>query len=228
MKKLFIFGTGVVAEVAHYHFSQDGEYEIKAFVDFRKYIKKKKKFGIDTVAFEKIEKYLPKKDCYGFVALGYKELNAVRKKVYGLLKRKKYKLVSYISKKNSISKNVKIGDNCFILENQIIHPFTSIGNNVTLWSGNIIGHHCKIEDHCFITSGVVVGGNSKIGEGSFIGLNSSIKDGLKIGKNCAILMASAISRNMSNESSSISKISDIFEKENKSMMLIKKKYFNIK
>ena len=130
------------------------------------------------------------------------------------------------SKENIFDEHLHVDDeNLFYVE---VGNDVWIGNNVTLWSGNIIGHHCKIEDHCFITSGVVVGGNSKIGEGSFIGLNSSIKDGLKIGKNCAILMASAISRNMSNESSSISKISDIFEKENKSMMLIKKKYFNIK
>ena len=42
MKKLFIFGTGEIAEVAHYHFSKDSNYKVEAFVDFKKYIKEKK------------------------------------------------------------------------------------------------------------------------------------------------------------------------------------------
>ena len=228
MKKLFIFGTGEIAEAAHYHFSSDSNYKVEAFVDFKKYIKKKKKFGLSVIEFEKVDTLLPKKDYYAFVALGYREINAFRKKIYNLLKRKKYKLASYISKNSNISKNVDIGDNCLILDNQVIHPYTSIGNNVTLWSGNIIGHHCKIENHCFITSNVVVAGNSKIGSSSFIGIKSAIRDGISVGKDCVIFMNSSISKNMPNGSTAIAPMSEIFDKKNPNMKLIRKKYFNIK
>ena len=50
------------------------------------------------------------------------------------------------------------GDNCFILEDNTVQPFVTIGNNVTLWSGNHIGHDSVIEDDCFISSHVVVSG----------------------------------------------------------------------
>ena len=142
-----------------------------------------------------------------------------------MLKKKKYKLASYISKKSHIAKNVKIGDNCFILERQIIQPFTKIGNNVTLWCGNIIGHHCSIKDNCFITSNVVIAGYSSIGKNTFIGIKSAIKDKTKIGKYCAILMNSSIGKNMPDYSSSLSKVSEIYKINNPLIKTIRKKYF---
>ena len=157
-------------------------FRISAFVDYKKFIKKKKKFNLPVIELEKLEKLCPKNQYKGFVAIGYKSLNKERRKAYDILRKKKYELVSYISKDSNIAKNVKIGENCFILENQIIQPYVKIGNNVTLWCGNIIGHHCKIGNNCFITSNVVIAGNSTIGDNTFIGIKTAIKDGVKIGK----------------------------------------------
>lgn len=85
----------------------------------------------------------------------------------------------------------KIGENCFILEDNTIQPFVTIGNNVTLWSGNHIGHHSVISDHCFIASHVVVSGGVEIGERSFIGVNATLRDHIKIGE-CCVIGAGAI------------------------------------
>ena len=227
MKKLFIFGTGAISEIVYFHFSKEKKYKVSAFVDYKKFIKKKEKFGVKVLEFEKIEKLLPKEEYFAFVALGYKQLNLYRKKIFELLKKKKYKFASYVSSQSNIASNVKIGENCLILENQVIHPFSKIGNNVTLWSGNIIGHHCTIENHCFITSNVIISGNSKIGSCSFIGIKSAIKDGTKVGKNCVLMMNSSIAKNMPNDSTAISQMSEIFDKKNKNIQLIKKKYFNL-
>ena len=92
MKKLFIFGTGPIAEVAFHHFKEEKKYEIVAFVEFKKFIKKKKIFNINIVEYEKIEKTLPKQNHYAFVALGYKELNKFRTKIYKDLKKKNISL----------------------------------------------------------------------------------------------------------------------------------------
>ena len=53
-----------------------------------------------------------------------------------------YRLVSYVSSRCSYLSQTPPGDNCFILEDNTIQPFVTIGNNVTLWSGNHIGHDC--------------------------------------------------------------------------------------
>lgn len=51
-----------------------------------------------------------------------------------------------------------IGDNCFIMENNVIQPFAQIGNDVTIWGGSIIGHGSVIKDHCFVAAHVVISG----------------------------------------------------------------------
>ena len=99
-----------------------------------------------------------------FVAMSYAKMNAVRAEKYASMKAAGYRLVSYVSSRCSYLSQTPPGDNCFILEDNTIQPFVTIGNNVTLWSGNHIGHDATIEDHCFITSHVVVSGNVRIGD----------------------------------------------------------------
>jgi len=224
-KKMFIFGTGSISEIAYYYFKNESNYTVNGFVDYKKFIKNKKKFNLPVIEFEKVQKFFPRKDFEAFVAVGYKELNQYRTQIYNVFKKKKYKLASFISANSNIASNVTFGDNCFILENQTIQPYTKIGNNVTLWCGNIIGHHCKIEDNCFITSNVVISGNCKIGNSCFIGIKSAVKDGIKIGSNSVLFMNSTIGKNMKKFSTSVSNLSQIFEINNKNIISIRKKYF---
>ena len=105
-----------------------------------------------------------------------------------------YQLASYISSRASILNSDSIGDNCFILEDNTIQPFATIGNNVTLWSGNHIGHHTVIHDHSFIASHVVVSGGCEIGEQCFIGVNATLRDHITIGDRCVLGAASILLR----------------------------------
>ena len=97
-KKLFIFGTGTIAEIAYYYFSTETNFKICGFVEYKKFIKKKKFNNLPVIALEKVQKFFPNHDYYGFVAIGYRSLNDDRYKVYKLLKKKKYKLASFVSK----------------------------------------------------------------------------------------------------------------------------------
>jgi sugar O-acyltransferase (sialic acid O-acetyltransferase NeuD family) len=172
-KPLVIFGAGDIAQLAHYYFSTDSEYEVVAFTVDAAYITEEKFCNLPVVPFEDIvNRYSP--DTYQvFVALSYSKLNAVRK-------------ASFVSSKATVLNDGRIGENCFILEDNTIQPFATIGNNVTLWSGNHIGHHSIIKDHCFIASHVVVSGGVEIGEQCFIGVNATLRDHIKIGEKCVI------------------------------------------
>ena len=121
-----------------------------------------------------------------FIALSYSKLNEVRKEKYFAAKALGYRLASYISSHATVLNEGRIGDNCFIFEDNTIQPFVTIGNNVTLWSGNHIGHHSTIHDHCFIASHVVISGGVEIGESCFIGVNATLRDHIKVGKQCVI------------------------------------------
>jgi len=186
MKRVIIFGTGDVGQLAHFYFSHDSPYEIAAFTADRNFITDNTLLGLPVIPFEEIEQTYPPGEFNMFVALGYRNVNKLRAEKYNDAKRKGYQLVSYVSTKSVYWGDTEIGDNCFIFENQTIQPFVKIGNNVTMWSGNHIGHHSVIGDHCFIASHVVISGHVTIGPYCFLGVNSTIRDGITIAPECVI------------------------------------------
>lgn len=185
-RKLVIFGSGDIAELAHFYFKTDSEYEVVAFTVDAAYIESSTFGGLPVVAFEEVAERYPPEDHDFFVALSYAKLNAVRKEKFMSAKTLHYRLASFISSHATVLNEGGIGENCFILEDNTIQPFVSIGNNVTLWSGNHIGHHSLIKDHTFIASHVVISGGVEIGEQCFIGVNVTLRDHIKVGDKCVI------------------------------------------
>jgi sugar O-acyltransferase (sialic acid O-acetyltransferase NeuD family) len=185
-KPLVIFGSGDIAQLAHYYFSTDSGYEVIAFTVDASYIKESNFCGLRVVAFEDVIQHYPPESNDFFVALSYSKLNAVRKEKFLAAKEKGYKLASFISSHAAVLNNGQIGENCFILEDNTIQPFVKIGHNVTLWSGNHIGHHSVIRDHTFIASHVVVSGGVEIGEQCFVGVNATLRDHIKVGDRCVV------------------------------------------
>ena len=185
-KRLVIFGFGDIAQLAHYYFSTDSDYEVVAFTLDAEYITETVFCGLPVVPFEAIHQNYSPMEYEFFVALSYSKLNAVRKEKYLAAKSLGYRLASFISSRATVLNMGRIGENCFIFEDNTIQPFVTIGNNVTLWSGNHIGHHSTIHDHCFIASHVVVSGGVEIGEQCFIGVNATLRDHIKIGEKCVI------------------------------------------
>ena len=184
--QIIIFGTGEIAQLAHFYFSSDSEYEVVAFTVDAAYQTESTFCGLPVIVFEELSKHYPPEQYKLFVALSYSKLNAVRKEKYLAVKALGYRMASFISSRATILNDGQVGENCFIFEDNTIQPFVTIGNNVTLWSGNHIGHHSTIEDHCFIASQVVISGGVMIGEQCFVGVNATLRDHIKIGERCVI------------------------------------------
>ena len=192
MRKLVIFGTGPIAELAYYYFTNDSDFEVVAFTVDASFKNSDSFNGLPVISFDEVQyQYSPNKFLF-FVALSYSEGNKLREDKYLAAKNLGYSLVSYVSSHATILNEYQIGDNCFILEDNTIQPFVTIGNNVTLWSGNHLGHHSLIGDHVFITSHVVISGGAVVGNNTFVGVNSTIRDHIKIGANNIIGAGSLI------------------------------------
>lgn len=185
-KPLVIFGAGDIAALAHYYFTTDSDYDVVAFVVDASYVGESRFRDLPVVAFEDVVRHYPPDSYYFFVALSYSKLNAVRKEKFLAAKERGYKLVSFISSRATVLNDGRIGENCFIFEDNTIQPFVRIGDNVTLWSGNHIGHHSVIHDHTFIASHVVVSGGVEIGEQCFVGVNATLRDHIKVGDRCVV------------------------------------------
>jgi len=185
-KPLVIFGTGDIAQLAHYYFTTDSDYDVVAFTVDRDYITEPEFLGLPLVPFDEVTQRFSPDSHAIFVALAYAKLNGVRKEKYLAAKELGYEVASYISSYATVLNDGRIGENAFLLEDNTIQPFVTIGDNVTLWSGNHIGHHSTIQDHCFLASHIVVSGGVTIEEQSFIGVNATLRDHITIGARCVI------------------------------------------
>lgn len=197
-KKIIIVGDSAFAEVAYEYFTHDSEYEVVAFAVEQVYIKKDNMFGLPVVPFETLEQQFNPHQYSIFVAMVYTQLNRLRARLVYAAKLKGFTLASYISSKAFIWRNAKLGEHCFIFENNVVQPFVEIGDNVILWSGNHIGHHSRVGNNCFISSHVVISGFCEIGENCFLGVNSTISNNIKIGKDNWIGLGVTITKNSSN------------------------------
>lgn len=181
-KNLVIIGSGETGLIAYEYFQFDSEYNVVAFSVNEEYITEDIVNDIPIVPFETLEEKYNPNEYEVYVAISSGKLNRNRTKVYNEVKAKGYKCASYISSKAFVWRNVRIGENCFIFEDNTLQPFVKIGNNVTLWSGNHIGHNTIIKDNCFISSHCVISGFCEVDENSFLGVNCTVEDNTKIGK----------------------------------------------
>lgn len=214
-KKLVIIGAGETAEIACEYFTVDSEYEVVGFAVDRQFITSKFIAGLPIIPLDELELKFPPTDYWAFAAASSTKLNRVRSHLYAEVKNKKYRMASYISSKAFVWRNVQIGENSFIFEDNTIQPFVKIGNNVVLWSGNHIGHNSTIQDNCFLSSHVVISGFCDIGESSFLGVNSTVINNINIGKDCFIGAGALIQKDvpsgsvLQESSTEISKVSSL-------------------
>lgn len=186
LKRLVIFGVGDLARVAWSYFSSDSEYQVEAFTLDGQPAPGESLFDLSVVSFDMVEQIYPPNEVSMFVAVGFKRLNKARAEVCARARAKGYRLATYVSSRALNSGKVEFGENCFILENNVIQPFVTVGSNVVLWSGNHIGHDAVVEDDCFISSHVVLSGRVRVGARSFIGVNACVKQGVSIGPDSLI------------------------------------------
>lgn len=192
--KIVIVGIGETANLAYEYFTHDSNFDVVAFAADKNYITDSEFCGLPVVEIDDLQSLYPPNKYHAFVACGSGQLNYQRKNLYQRIKKMGYGFVSYISSRAFVWHNVKIGENCFIMEDNTLQPFTKVGNNVVMWSGNHLGHQSEIMDNCFITSHVVISGFCKIGENTFMGVNSCVADGVSVAKDNFIAMGCVINK----------------------------------
>lgn len=226
-KKVIIFGTGEIAELAHFYFQHDSTFDVVAFCADDEFVKSDKFRKLPLIPLSKLVSLYPPDQFYVHVALSYNKINQVRKDKYLLIKSLGYQLPSYVCTKSVSWPDLKIGDNCFILENQTIQPTVEIGNNVMIWSGNHLGHGCIIKDHAYLSSHICISGHTTIGEQCFIGVNSTFKDFIVVGNRVFVTMGANVTKNVPDDAVILSDPSKIIPIEDELAVKIRKKYFNL-
>lgn len=226
-KKLVIFGTGEIAALAKFYFTEDSVYEVVAFTADDEFVQGDSFQGLPLVPFSKVVSRFPPKQFEMHVALSYRKLNQIRAEKYVMAKAREYSLASYVCSRSVVWPDLKMGDNCFILENQTIQPTVTIGSNVMIWSGNHLGHGSCIGSHTYISSHVCISGHTQIGEACFFGVNSTTKDFVTIGHHVFVAMGASVTKDIANGAVVVGVQGEVFAEDTKVARHLKQKYFMI-
>lgn len=192
--QVVIVGLGESAILAYEYFTHDSEYEVIAFSADDEFCSEDHFLNLPVIKLSQLTETYSSTNYFVFVAVSSTRLNRVREALYLKVKSLGYRCASYVSSRAFVWHNVNIGENCFILEDNTLQPFTEVGNNVVMWSGNHLGHRSVVHDHCFIASHVVISGFCEIGSYCFIGVNAAIADYVKVARDSFIGMGAIVSK----------------------------------
>ncbi|RBY85249.1 acetyltransferase [Blastococcus sp. TF02A-26] len=187
-KPIVIVGAGETADIAYEYFTVDSDREVVAFAAERAFLPAEAEGlgGLPYVALEDLTQTHPPSQVETFVALSSTWLNRLRARLFRQVKSHGYTCASFVSPHAFVWRNVTIGENSFVFENNVLQHHVSVGENVVLWSGNHIGHRTVIEDHVFVSSHVVVSGFCRIGSSAFMGVNATVGDNITIGADSVV------------------------------------------
>ena len=195
MADIVLFGAGQIAEVAKVYIERHSRDRIVGFTVDREYLGSTGLDGLPVVAWEDLQTAFPPGAVKLLGPLSFRRMNEFRRDRYLEGLRRGYSFTSFIHPASHIYTE-DIGENCFILENNVIQPFVKIGNAVMIWSNNHIGHHCIIEDYCFLASHVGIAGASVIGERCYLAGKCGIEMGITIGPGSYLGSATLIRKDL--------------------------------
>ena len=131
-----------------------------------------------------------------FISIGD---NKQRSKIYEILKKKKFKIITLKHPKSYCATGSKIGQGTVIMPGCTIQTETIIGNNCII-NKCIDRSQMYRGDHTHISPGVVMGGNIKVGKNCWIGLGSKIIPNLIIGDNVKVAAGSVLIKDVKSNS----------------------------
>jgi sugar O-acyltransferase (sialic acid O-acetyltransferase NeuD family) len=223
MAQVVLFGAGKVADVVFRQLLDAGRHEVVAFTCDAPFVPEAGHWhDRPVVAFESVAQTYPPDRYAMIVALGYHDLNALRRSRYDEAKAKGYHLISHVSPRAGVGDWLEAGDNCIILDNAIIEPGVRLGNNVVVWSGALVGHHSTIEDHAWIAGHATFGGSARLGASSFVGLGAIVGHEVEIGANSFLGAGVLVTKCADPKSVFVGKNTDLFRLDSEKFLKISK------
>ncbi len=186
MQKIIIFGASSLSKIVYQHIMDAGSHDVAAFVVDDNFRDSDSFCNLPLVALDGLAAAYPPTKFHALVAVGYNQLNLVRKRKFEELKSLGYEFANFIHPSNLISSAAVIGENVIMMESNIIQPFSVVGDNVLMFSNNIVGHGVTLGKHSFLSSRVTLSGDVRVGERCFFGANSGVEVGGALGENCIL------------------------------------------
>lgn len=179
MENVVIYGETAFAERIYSYIKFEKSMNVIAFTNAKAFKEKDSIQGIPVIAFEELNEKLGSKDFGILIAVGYVQMNNIRKKIYKECKDAGHRIATYISQASTLYSD-DIGEGCIIMPNVYIGPGVKIGKCNIFESSTCLTHDNLIGDFNFISTNCTFGGNAIVKNFCFIGLNATIKSSITI------------------------------------------------
>ena len=180
-RKLVIFGISNFAEIMEFYFSTDSDYEVVAFTVDEEFKDRDRFLGRPVVSFKDLAQEFPPSEVEVFVAMGIQKLNTQRENKVREVKQSGYQLASFLHSSVVVPDDFVIGENSVVMDQCLLHPFVTIGNNTILWTHTAVAMKTQIGNNVWMVS-CTTGEMVTIDDNTFIGLRAIIAPGISIGK----------------------------------------------
>lgn len=176
-KKFLIFGDSVLAEVLYETIQQDDSdrYSIVGFVVEDVFFSNANFCGKRVYKYSELKNYFNQSDVEILLAVGYKNMNRFRQKLYLRLKQDGWKIGNYINR-HAVVRAQNIGVGNIILDCVNIGIKAVIGNGNIFYPNSLLAHHSTVGDFNFFAISSSIAGYVTIGNNCFFGNNSATKD----------------------------------------------------
>ena len=195
-KPVVMIGVGLHAKRLHAYLTTDGGRTIEAFAVHRRFLQGDGAEFLDrpVVAFEELNDTHPPESHELCLAVGYRDVNQARARLWQEALDRGYDHVHYISSHARCWEPFTVGARgTLLVEDANVQPYATIGDDCWIGGGARIGHDARIGDHCWIGA-AIISGDVRVGDFCFIGPGATIRDGVTIAPRTVVGMGAVVKR----------------------------------
>jgi UDP-perosamine 4-acetyltransferase len=186
-------GAGGHARVVLESLQARGDVDVVGLVDANRELKGTEVLGVPVLGGDELlTKLFSEGVHHAFIGLGGVGDNGPRRKVFELLQKHGFTVLSVVHSSAVVSPSATLGEAACLCPGSIVAAGATIGRNVIVNSGAVIEHDCQVHDHVHIASGAVLAGGVVVGEGAHVGAGASVRQGVRIGREALVAMGAAV------------------------------------
>lgn len=194
MAKIVMVGNAISAELMYEYLRHDGRYQIEAFSVDAQYIKEEILFDHPVVDLANLAEHYPPGNFNVLIAIGYRDLNRNRERIFNRLKAMGYMIETYIHPDAKVYSS-RIGEGSIIMPNVFIDVHAQIGANTVVWGNCSVAHHAKVGANCWLATGCVLSAGAELGANSFVGVSATVVNNVRVGSHNIIGAGSLVVKN---------------------------------
>lgn len=117
---------------------------------------------------------------FAVISVGQIRSNALKVKLFNILKNIGYTLPVIVSPFAYVSKHSQIDEGTVIMHQALVNANAKIGKNCIVNTKALIEHDSVVEDNCHISTASVINGGGVVKEGTFFGSNATTRESVEV------------------------------------------------